>query len=103
MLLVGEVRGIKSRKVSSDKGDFEFHYVIVEDGNMDSHQIQLNRDHDEKFIEKINALIGKVCSVPFYIRKFQGKNGANFSFNYDGDNPPIEYKNQASPMAAVAK
>ena len=85
MQLVGELRGIITRQ----NGDYTFHYLVVEDENLESHQVQLSKANDNQaFRDGLNKLSGQVVQVPFYIRKFQGRNGQGISFNYSGENLP---------------
>lgn len=86
MYLHGQVRGVRTRNA----GNYTFYYLVVEDDNLRTHDVQLNRDNEESgYPEKFKALTGKRVSVPIYIRSYNRKGGGEgWSLNYEGNKLP---------------
>jgi hypothetical protein len=99
--MIGEIRGIQHRTVNKDNKQYDFYSLVVEDENMDSHQVSLGRDQDHQtFRDSLEKLKGKVCEISVYIRSYTSSSGKNFALNYSGDALPREVK--AADLAKVS-
>jgi hypothetical protein len=88
MLINGLVRGIRTR-TAGQNNEYNFAYLVVEEEDFRLHELQLSKSANvPAFLDGIASLVGKRCTIPFYIRSFKGANGTGFSLNYSGEELP---------------